>query len=193
MSGDVKLILSVLYVVCWILFEFSFKFQYLVGFIWGKICKNLLNMICGVLEFFEAVFSSPIAKSISSFHTDMLEARAEKVTQQYFGEYNEYEEPNNLHMDSTVIIGLLYKEISKKYEFKFNKCLTETDKSVIVSSFLYNRADYRDMIEYVNEHPLLSAYLIDKFVELYHQRKSENKPISFFEIQMFIETAKLFK
>lgn len=194
MSDKTKLYLGSVYIICLILYHYSFKFQYLVGFIWAKIYKRIRNIVYGFCDFLDYLFYNPVTKSVSEFHNSIMEARAEQRVQQYFGEYEEPQSGwHTLNTDSSVIVGMLFREISKKYEWKFGSKLTDTDKSVIVAAFLSNSVDYNDLIDYVNDHPFVSAYLIDKFVELYHSRKIENKPINFLEIQMFIETAKFFK
>lgn len=194
MSETTKTILCSAYLICYILYHYSFKFQYLVGFLWAKIYKRIRNVIYGLCDFLDYLLYNPVTKSVSEFHNSIMEARAEQRVQEYFGEYEDYQSSGyDLKIDSSVIVGMLFREISKKYEWKFGSKLTDTDKSVIVAAFLSNSVDYNDLIDYVNDHPFVSAYLIDKFVELYHSRKIENKPINFLEIQMFIETAKFFK
>lgn len=194
MSETTKTILCSAYLICYILYHYSFKFQYLVGFLWAKIYKRIRNVIYGLCDFLDYLLHNPVTKSVSEFHNSIMEARAEQRVQEYFGEYEDYQSSGyDLKIDSSVIVGMLFREISKKYEWKFGSKLTETDKSVIVAAFLSNAVDYNELIDYVNDHPFVSAYLIDKFVELYHSRKIENKPINFLEIQMFIETAKFFK
>ena len=194
MSETTKTILCSAYLICYILYHYSFKFQYLVGFLWAKIYKRIRNVIYGLCDFLDYLLYNPVTKSVSEFHNSIMEARAEQRVQEYFGEYEDYQSSGyDLKIDSSVIVGMLFREISKKYEWKFGSKLTDTDKSVIVAAFLSNSVDYNDLIDYVNDHPFVSAYLIDKFVDLYHSRKIENKPINFLEIQMFIETAKFFK
>lgn len=194
MSETTKTILCSAYLICYILYHYSFKFQYLVGFLWAKIYKRIRNVIYGLCDFLDYLLYNPVTKSVSEFHNSIMEARAEQRVQEYFGEYEDYQSNGyDLKIDSSVIVGMLFREISKKYEWKFGSKLTETDKSVIVAAFLSNAVDYNELIDYVNDHPFVSAYLIDKFVDLYHSRKIENKPINFLEIQMFIETAKFFK
>lgn len=194
MSETTKTILCSAYLICYILYHYSFKFQYLVGFLWAKIYKRIRNVIYGLCDFLDYLLHNPVTKSVSEFHNSIMEARAEQRVQEYFGEYEDYQSSGyDLKIDSSVIVGMLFREISKKYEWKFGSKLSETDKSVIVAAFLSNAVDYNELIDYVNDHPFVSAYLIDKFVELYHSRKIENKPINFLEIQMFIQTAKFFK
>lgn len=193
MSETTKTILCSAYLICYILYHYSFKFQYLVGFLWAKIYKRIRNVIYGLCDFLDYLLHNPVTKSVSEFHNSIMEARAEQRVQEYFGEYEDYQsDRHTLNNDSSVIVGMLFREISKKYEWKFGSKLSETDKSVIVAAFLSNSVDYNDLIDYVNDHPFVSAYLIDKFVDLYHSRKIENKPINFLEIHMFIETAKFF-
>lgn len=92
-----------------------------------------------------------------------------------------------------VFAGIVIAEIAKKYNLKFSTEMTDTDKSVIMAAFLSGSMNVDEFVSFVNEHPIVSSYLIDKFIDLYHERKIQNKPINFLEIQMFIETAKLFK
>lgn len=105
------------------------------------------------------------------------------------------EEQASPTMTNEAIAILLFDQLKKKYDIKFPDKLTTTDKSVILSTFIAvgRDVDLNEVIDYTNNHPWVSAYLIDKFAELYYKKKQNNESINPFEVKMFIETAKIFK
>ena len=146
-----------------------------------KYFNSFFKWYFGILK---GIFNNSFSNKLS----ELMDA-----AQEYELEHGKFSNKSKLSGTSATVLMLLFSEIKEKYEWKFDEELTDTDKSVIIGLFISGGVDYNDCVDYVNNHPIVSAYLIDKFVELYHQRKMQNEPINILELQAFIQTAKFFK
>lgn len=147
-----------------------------------KYIKNFFKLY---FNFLKKILNNSFFDKIDNF---VEYAESYKRVQQNYVNTN-----NKLNSTAKATLVLLLAQIKEKYEWKFDEQLTETDQSVILSMFLNKGFSKNDFIDVMNNHPLIASYLIDKFVDLYQERKKENKPITFMEFQAFVQAAKFLK
>jgi len=174
----------------------------LLDLIWNIFRGSVFILIIGFISQIRPRDYISFFRSLGSMYMSLLN----KCSTGFFGfsdKYNEkvaqmkeqgtYHTNTQSDMNDKIFAGIIVAQIAKKYKLKFSYELTDTDKSVIMAAFISGSMDVDAFVSFVNDHPIVSSYLIDKFIALYHERRIQNKPINFLEIQMFIETAKLFK
>lgn len=85
-------------------------------------------------------------------------------------------------------------QLNNTFQEKYGYTLSATEVSLILLAI--NRASEEECInfvKYVKNHPIISKLLFDRFVDLYHEKKSRGESINIAEIKMFLYTAKIFE